>query len=232
VAPILTALILAGLLGSGHCLLMCGGFFGACAGKGTGRVAIWAMLAGRLVAYTAMGGVAGSVGEGLDQLLRLDAAAPVSTLLAAVGLVVMGLLQFWQPAPGPASGPAATVRLGARPLAAALRMQGPAASLVLGAALALLPCAMLHAALLSAAGTGSIPMGALAMASFALGGSLPLGLLGGGLRQVVSRLLGQRPIWVAVLTVALGSMTLVARLSPAAMAHHHHIPAGTSGSLP
>ncbi|HSM06730.1 MAG TPA: sulfite exporter TauE/SafE family protein, partial [Longimicrobiales bacterium] len=60
--PSLTAAALAGLVGSPHCMGMCGGFAVAC-GAGRDRGLSW--HAGRLATYMALGGVAGAAGAAI-----------------------------------------------------------------------------------------------------------------------------------------------------------------------
>lgn len=178
------AMLLAGLLGSGHCLAMCGGIAGALGATARDRPA-WqrALLfnGGRVLGYGLLGLLAGVLSAGLGLLtgltwLRLTAGA----LLVILGLQ---LLTGW-PLLAPLE------RLGGRlwqRIAPQIsrRLATPSASRMLGIGMlwALLPCGLVYTAL-AAALTGGGPLtGAATMLAFGLG-TLPAmaGVtLGGGI---------------------------------------------------
>ena len=89
----LLAALLAGLLGSGHCLAMCGGIAaaGGLPGAGTGRTLGRLLVdnGGRLASYALAGGLAGSVGLGLGY--ALDTASWAGILRLATGLVILAV---------------------------------------------------------------------------------------------------------------------------------------------
>ena len=177
---------LMGLAGGPHCVVMCGA---ACAAmgrsaaasatqpdSGTNTWALWTFQVGRLVGYSALGGLAAASMQGLGWLsIQSAALRPVWTLLhvAAAMLGLMLMLQARQPA---------WLDVGARKVWSRIRAatQGSgkavsaAAPLMLGAAWSLLSCGLLYSAVLVAALSPSAIEGAGVMALFALGSGVSL----------------------------------------------------------
>jgi sulfite exporter TauE/SafE len=97
----ITALVM-GLAGGPHCIAMCGA---ACAGLGQAAgerrtQALWSFQLGRLLGYSALGGLAAATVQGLGWLTTQSAALrPVWTMLhvAAFLLGVLLLVQARQP---------------------------------------------------------------------------------------------------------------------------------------
>lgn len=172
------ALFVAGLLGGAtHCVGMCGPFVltqvGArLEGMPAAGFGSWARLRGaalapyhfgRMTTYTALGALAGGAGSVVVR------AAEVRWLLSVLLLLGAGLLAAqalgWR-GTGRFGGLDAALTIISRPLVADPRgWRGYA----LGVALGFLPCGMLYGALAAAAGSGSAPAGAAAMAAFVLG---------------------------------------------------------------
>ncbi len=203
----IAAAFLAGLLGSPHCVGMCGGFAGACARPASGAV-LW--HAGRLVTYAALGALVGSFGAAVPGPAWLPAALAVPLLLwfsaSLAGLVPAGPARL----PGLA-------RLGA----ALARRAGAGWRFLLGMATGLLPCGMVYAALAMAIAAGSVGGGALAMAAFGVGTVPALALL-----AVTVRTLALRTLWsrraVALLVLIAGLFSVGMRLRPGARGHMQH----------
>jgi sulfite exporter TauE/SafE len=154
-----------GLLGSGHCALMCGPL--ACAGPpgppaARGRLAV-AWQLGRLGAYTAAGAVLGGAGRAAMAALAAPAARALPWMMAA-GLIVAALElgKRVPPLPGLARIPRGLSRMSAR-------FSPPARAALRGVATPFLPCGLLYGAFLMAAAAGSPAGGALVMASFGAG---------------------------------------------------------------
>ena len=168
-----TALLM-GLAGGPHCVAMCGA---ACAGigrssTGTNTRSMWIFQAGRVLGYSALGGVAAASMQGLGWLSVQSAALrPVWTLFH-VAAALLGLMLLWR-----ARQPV-WLEDGARKVWSRVRSvtQGSvgAAPLLLGVLWALLPCGLLYSALLVAALSSSALEGAAVMALFALGSSVSL----------------------------------------------------------
>jgi sulfite exporter TauE/SafE len=169
----LTALLM-GLVGGPHCVAMCGA---ACAGisQAAGphkNSALWVFQLGRVVGYSALGGLAAASLQGLGWLTVQSAALrPVWSLfhVAALVLGLMLLVQARQPVW--LENTARKVWARTRSFAA---NQGRGAPLVLGVLWALLPCGLLYSALLVAALAGNPAGGAMVMGLFAVGTSVTM----------------------------------------------------------
>jgi len=176
------AALLAGLVGSGHCLAMCGGISAALAGGSRGPAPTTALLlsTGRGMSYSLAGALAGGggalLGRGLDLLrLGLGLRLAFGALLVAVGLTLAlrwrGLLRI------EALGARLWTRV-APALGGLLPPRGPLAALTVGALWGWLPCGLVYSMLALALASGSPANGALVMAGFGLG-TLPALLLAG-----------------------------------------------------
>jgi sulfite exporter TauE/SafE len=232
----LASIVAASLLGSLHCVGMCGGLIGFYASGATGErqrpwLAHGAYHLTRLVAYATLGALAGQFGAALDLAGQGLGLGHFGALLAGAVMLVWGAL-LWPRAPGrpllvlrrkPATAPNLWRRLEARLVAVARRAreQPPLArAALLGLSSALLPCGWLYAFAVLAAGTGSAGRGALLLAAF-WSGTLPALLgLGLGVQRLTQRWRAQLPRLSAVLLLVLGAYTLVHRwpVAPAAAA--------------
>ncbi len=171
--------LLMGLAGGPHCVAMCGA---ACAGIGRTRSGVntrsmWIFQAGRLLGYSALGGVVAASMQGLGWLSVHSAALrPVWTLFH-VTAAMLGLMLLWRARqPVWLEEGARTVWLKVRSAAGGVGggSASGAAPLLLGVLWSLLPCGLLYSALLVAALTSSMLEGAAVMALFALGSSVSL----------------------------------------------------------
>ncbi len=163
-----------GLFGGPHCVAMCGA---ACAGIGQAagarrNSALWTFQAGRVLGYSALGGVAAASMQGLGWLTTQSAALrPVWTLFH-VAAMMLGLLLVWK-----AQQPAWLETVGKKvwfQVRSVVANRGPGAPLVIGTLWAFLPCGLLYSALLVATLTGNAVHGAAVMALFALGTSVSM----------------------------------------------------------
>ncbi len=163
----MTLALLAGILatsvvGSVHCIAMCGPLVGLHGGAKTMRLAVMHSL-GRLTTYVALGVLAGLVGSAVDLAGRLGNIQRAATLIAAGVIVAMGVLQVvqLQRKPGRSQFGNALIRI---------KTQRPARrAWLIGTLTGLLPCGWLWAFVITAAGTASIAGGALVMFAFWLG---------------------------------------------------------------
>lgn len=217
------AIVLASLLGSLHCVGMCGGFVAVVAGaRGRNDHAMQLAYQGtRGLTYALLGGLAGLFGAGLEHggaLLGLQRAAGP---LMGVALIALALGSLWprkpeSPLVALAGGPRSVslVQRARIALTSSLHAHGARAAAAAGLLSALLPCGWLWAYLLFAAGTGSPARGALAMGLFWLG-TLPA-LLGVGLlaHTLRSRLGAHAPRIAAALMLTLGLLSLAGKLGP------------------
>jgi sulfite exporter TauE/SafE len=235
-----------GLLGSVHCVVMCGGVVGALSqalpvsGEGAGRVAIHllqqlVMSLGRITTYAVFGVIAGAagmvVGDAIGSTGAVVFRVAFGLLMVAAGLYIAG---WWS-----ALGRLEHVGTGAwRRLSPVIASLQPAdrlwKQLVLGAIWGWLPCGLVYAALAGAVTTGSAGEGGALMFSFGLG-TLPALLATGLVSQQIGRFArspGTRRM-AGMLLVLFGVWTGAGALMPhgsgeGADAHHHHHDPGPS----
>jgi uncharacterized protein len=167
-----TALLM-GLAGGPHCVAMCGA---ACAGIArtapTSR-SLWTFQVGRVIGYSALGGLAAASMQGLGWLsAQSTALRPIWTLFH-VAAALLGLMLLWHARqPVWLEHSARQVWHGVR--TATSGMTTGAAPLTIGILWSLLPCGLLYSALLVAAMSGNPMEGAAVMALFALGSGVSL----------------------------------------------------------
>ncbi|MGB3544539.1 sulfite exporter TauE/SafE family protein [Rubrivirga sp.] len=204
----LAAVFVAGLLGSAHCVGMCGGFvalLGATSERAVARRQV-AYFAGKTLTYTVFGAIAGLAGVALGGLFG-EFGGVVSIGLGAVmiltGLAVCGVA--WRRSSARVN-PIA-VRLG--PLVGRLVASDRSSALVaLGAVNGLLPCGLVYGMVAIAATSGGPGRGALTMAVFGLSTIPALALVGTlGARMRPSRRLTMQRL-AGVLVIAMGVLTL------------------------
>jgi sulfite exporter TauE/SafE len=205
------AALVAGLVGSGHCVLMCGGIAGAlelstrrggaCSGGALRYPCLYNL--GRIASYATAGAIAGGLGGGALALANLPRARSAFALLAALVVIVVGLrlaAELRQFGALDRAGAAAWRRIA--PLTRGLfPVNTPVRAFGVGLAWGWLPCGMAYAMLAAAWLSGSAFSGAAIMAMFGIG-TLPAMLaLGGG----AARLLGTATRrWGGALLVAIG----------------------------
>lgn len=203
---------LAGLLGSGHCIGMCGGlvsaFFLRLGHVGAKPLVVAAYHGGRIGVYTVAGGVAGALGlllsTGLIGKLQgiLQIAAGVIVIL--LGLDILGKLP-WR------LGIVLPTRLISGTLRAAGH-RGPVGGALLGGIInGLMPCSLTLAVAVKAATAGGPAEGALLMLAFGIGtlpamlsASLLLGRLGTKTRGRLLQLAALFVIGLGIATISQG----------------------------
>jgi hypothetical protein len=173
----IAGMFLVGLLGSGHCLGMCGPIALALApasGAQRGWLRVRRALmynTGRVVTYTLVGAAAGGLGGGLTRLVPLMKLQPwfalvAALLLGAFGLASLGLLRL----PASVTSPdISRLPFYARALRRVATSAGAAPTLGLGLMLGLLPCGLSMAAFTRALGAHGALHGAGLVAAFGLG---------------------------------------------------------------
>ncbi len=220
----LPLVFLGGLLGSAHCVGMCGGFallIGSGAGSVPSNVARQAVYSlGRIFTYVALGGALGYAGLRLAQDLPLIVRAQsVLALVAGVTLVIVGLisagvlpnnLSSFFGRGGRSASHAGPSCLASGLLGSFLRAPGWGNVFLAGVFTGFLPCGLVYGFLALACSTASFPVGAATMAAFGLG-TVPLMVLvgsGGSLVSVVTR---QRLLRLAAWCVVVAGMISLAR---------------------
>jgi len=175
---LMTALV-AGLVGSTHCLGMCGGIAGALgisaqAAADSGRGALFYTLlfnAGRVGSYALIGATAGLLGSGLLKTADIPAMAAVARGLTGALMALIGLqIAFgWSPLRFiEESGARFWTRLA--PLARRLLpVRSPGGAVLLGMLWGWLPCGLVYSILLMALIAGDPGRSMLLMAVFGLG---------------------------------------------------------------
>jgi hypothetical protein len=172
-AALIASATLMGLGGAPHCALMCSA---PCALAAPGAPAQARLLIGRLLSYTAAGALAAASAQALAQMSGGAAVLrPVWALLQAA-LLLLGLSLLVR---GRAPGWLGAVRWQPKPRQA----------FATGLAWAVMPCGLLHAALLLSALSTSPLSGALAMAGFATTSTLGL-VIAPALRSRLPRRVG------------------------------------------
>lgn len=209
---------LMGLLGSTHCVVMCGGVVAAtCSAvplrRGTGWRAdlpyILAYNAGRIASYMMAGAMAGGIGASLASLgfvarAQLALRVCAGVLMITVGLYVAGVgaaMRSIERVGEPAWRHIAPV---ARRL---VPVRSPTQALALGLLWGWMPCGLVYAAFASAVTSGSAFGGAMTMLAFGLGTLPTLVAMGSAARALAH---AARVRWVravaGVVLVALGVM--------------------------
>lgn len=223
---------LVGLLGSAHCIGMCGGIVGALTfsiGQGKEQATatrtagyLLAYNSGRISSYAAAGLIAGFVGTQFYSVVSIENAREISHWIAggfmvALGLYLVGVTQIL--APLERAGGVLWRRI--EPLGRRLLpVRHPAHAFLLGLLWGWLPCGLVYSALVLALTSGGSISGAMLMVAFGVG-TLPALLATGA----ASRWIGgtvrndwvRRGAGVTVLTFG-----LVTAIAPSLLHHHHH----------
>lgn len=210
----LLGMFMLGLLGTGHCVGMCGPLVFAFPGR-SGRFMshAWYHL-GRVTTYVAVGAALGGLGALLSGLTGMDTKADVANLqiwlrfLAAALLAVLGLIRLgWLKEPrwfdllNPERIPGFK-----RALSGATHSQGQAVFFPLGLLLGFLPCGLSYGALAQAMSTGSAAAGALLVLAFGAGTVPGLLLLGTGVAAIVRRYRRPSDIIAGILMLYMAAM--------------------------
>jgi uncharacterized protein len=210
------AILLSSLLGSIHCVAMCGPLVGLAGGARTLRLALVHSL-GRLATYATLGVAAGAVGRVFELGLVQRAATVVAgALILGWGLGQLAVAVGWR-----------RPRAGREPRAfgdalVKLRTRRPAArAYLIGMLVGLLPCGWLWAFVIAAGGTGDPLHGGLVMAAFWLG-TVPamVGVLTVA-GPAIAWLRARMPVVTAVALIALGIGTLASRWPDAGTRRTH-----------
>ncbi len=227
------SVVVASLIGSLHCVGMCGGLVGLYAtAEGGAGASRWTSHAAyhlsRLGSYSLLGAIAGGLGSALDRFGSPIGFGDLGLVLASLTLLFWGLPSLLAPRG------AALIRIGRgtpRRSQRVQRLQGFFVALAeraqrrppiwrataLGLSSALLPCGWLYAFVLLAAATGSWIAGAGLLAAF-WSGTVPALLgLGVGLRRLSEPLRARLPRLSAALVLLVCAFNVMSRW-PAASA--------------
>jgi sulfite exporter TauE/SafE len=182
-----------GLLSTPHCVAMCGSLVGAMlmgsrssGSKQSPLMTVFLFGSGKLLAYVALGAIAGLGGLALAGTLAgpgVFLRALSALLMIGIGLYIAG---WWR-------GIARLEKAGARlwqPLlrrVRVLRLDKPGNQLLAGMAWGLLPCGIVYSMLGMALASADMLRGSLLMASFGLG-TMPFVMSAGGLMKTVQNM--------------------------------------------
>jgi len=185
---LLGAAFVAGLVGSPHCIGMCGGFAVLC-GRRVSDTTVWHV--GRITSYAALGALAGAFGSMI----------PGPSWIAAV--ISIGLMVWFAAALAGLLPEPKLVIPGLRTLGTAMAGNP---SLVtrysFGVVNGLLPCGLVYAALSMPVATTHPGWGALAMIAFGLGTVPVLSAIALGVQRIVARDIRVRRVVAAGVLVA------------------------------
>jgi len=235
---ILSAVLLASLVGSPHCAGMCGGLMlfalGADRDQPRGR-RLRLQLAyhgGRLTSYLLLGVAAGTIGAAIDFTGRFAGVQRAAAIVAGAMMIAFGLTLLARTL-GVRTGrlklpkPVGTLLERAHRLAFTLRPTNRA--LTIGLLTALLPCGWLYAFAFTAAGTASPIMGAAVMGTFWVGTVPVMAALGTGIQLLTRPLHAHLPLVTGLAVTAVGIYTAMGRLQAPAMSRANLNITETSG---
>ena len=182
-----------GLLGTGHCIGMCGGLVSALSLSEAGRQGGWFFHLlynlGRISTYTFIGAVVGWLGSALaytDRFKMVTRSLLIGSdvFVILVGLGTAGLFALLNVSKLDFPGPMKAMTLAV----AGLRRLPPAISaLPLGLLFGFIPCGYLYAVAITAAQSASVATGALMLFAFGLGTAPALLLFGGAAHWLSGR---------------------------------------------
>lgn len=231
IAVLATAVFTASLIGSMHCVGMCGplALWAAGAGENTSRSTLFFSTnlyhLGRLTTYAMAGLAAGWVGQAIDfggdtLGIQLAAARIVGGMMILIGCVKLGSLvnQRWQSAnkqpeasfdaaPQPSWMTRQLLRI--RPFV--FRLPIPVRATLVGLLTTLLPCGWLYAFALIAAGTAQPVLGAVVMSAFWLGSVPALVSLVAGAGVMARKFKTATPVVASLLLILAGCFTASGR---------------------
>ena len=229
----LIAAFLVGLLGSTHCLGMCGGIVSALTfglsedlRRSPARLLPYLLTynLGRITSYAVAGAIVGALGAGLFGLAPSTVARALARIVTGLFMIALGLyLAGWWPGLQRLEqwGGVAWARL--EPVGRKLLpVSSPLKALGFGLVWGWLPCGMVYAALATALGAGGPLQGAAFMVAFGLG-TLPMLLAVGGAAGWFRNAI-RTPVvrtTAGLLIIAFGVYTLVSGGGRGAV--HHHV---------
>jgi sulfite exporter TauE/SafE len=212
-AEVFASVFAASLLGSLHCVGMCGGFVAFYSGSnGRQPSTQWSHLTynlGRLLTYAGLGVFAGFVGGALNLAGHWSGAGEIASLVAGTLIIAWGLVLLLQVTTQlKLQTPRWLDRLLGQVLPRLQRRPPLVRALILGMSSTLLPCGWLYGFAVTAAGSGSALGGASIMGAFWLG-TLPAMLGVGFGAHKLAKVIGPRlPVLMPVMLLVIGVATL------------------------
>lgn len=219
---LVVAVLMASLLGSAHCVGMCGAFMavaitGGKATDGSSRAKLQvAYHLGRLVTYLVLGTLAGAIGSAVDIAGSAAGLQRSAAMLAGAMMVIFGAIALLRHA---------GVRLPKAPVPAFMRdaliashrrigSWGPIArAAAMGLLTTLLPCGWLYAFLITAAGTARPELAAVTMLVFWLGTLPAMAIIGTGVQHLTGAMRRYLPVATSIIVIGVGLLTLLGRVN-------------------
>jgi sulfite exporter TauE/SafE len=209
--PLLVSALAMGLLGSTHCVLMCGGVASVLSaglvplGRKPMRVASLTLAynAGRIASYAAAGALAGAFGAAADHVevvhgTRIGLRIVAGLFMIGVGAYLTGAWRRF----GRIEEIGAPLWRRVEPIAKRLLpVRSAGAAILLGSLWGWMPCGLVYSALGIALGTGSIAGGAAAMTAFGLGtlpAMLAMGAVAARVKGFIRRARVRRAAGIAI----------------------------------
>lgn len=212
---VLFAVFIASLLGSLHCLAMCGGLASFCAAQGHSSRGSLAYHGGRLGSYAVLGALAGGMGTTLQAVTS----SPEQQQIAAI--VIGGILMWWglvaiysgrSPKFLTKAASSISRHIGAILQRQRLAQVGPTLiGFTTGLLTVFLPCGWLYGFVLIAGATASPFQGAVVMSVFWVGTVPALALLGLGVRHLRPSVIRTLPRLGGLLLLIAGFTSVFAR---------------------
>ncbi len=232
--PLLATVFLASLVGSLHCIGMCGPFVAFYSGS-DGSAGVRRLLShtayssGRLATYALFGLAAGAVGAALDVAGSLAGVQRIAAIVAGSIMVLWGILALLQLRGvrifRHASGNGRISVLLRRGFSLVGDKPPVIRAAVVGLLSGLLPCGWLWAFVVTAAGTGGALKGAAVMTAFWAGTVPALLAVGFGAQLLSAPMRRHVPAVTAILLVGLGLVAILGRPASvtAAIQRHQHM---------
>jgi len=207
-----------GLMGSGHCIGMCGGLVGALSLSEAGQKSGWQFHllynGGRITTYTFIGAVVGWLGSAMAYTDQFRVVTRSLLLASDLFVILVGLgtagLYSWLNAskldfPGPLQVMTSAVH-GLRKLPPAL------AAIPLGLLFGFIPCGFLYAVAITAAQSADVTTGALMLLAFGLGTAPSLLIFGSATHWLSGRARSWMLRIAGLLVAGMGVINLVKHL--------------------
>lgn len=195
------AILTASLLGSSHCVAMCGGLM---LNVAKSRKTLFLYHFGRLFGYCSLGALAGLIGETFLESTQFLFIPKLSATLIALGFVFTGV-QLWQ---------GKSIHLFRLPFYFWNKLAN-CGSFSVGLLSAFLPCGWLHIFILGAIGTSSTKSGCLLLFFFWLGTLPSMTFAPWIIQRIFKPLTNRLPRLSAIILIVIGIGNLGVKLIPA-----------------
>lgn len=216
---LITVIFLASLLGSLHCVGMCGAFMTVVMGgeRDASRLAPQiGYHGGRMITYVTLGAIAGLLGRAVDIAGMMAGLQPIAMTLSALVIIAFGAISWMRLKGVQLSGlhaPKILSRLAAPGYRFAMTRPPMTRAAIVGLLTTLLPCGWLWTFLVTAAGTAHPAKAAVAMSVFWLGTLPAMVTLGAGIRGVFGAAQKRVPTLACLAMIGVGLFTLAGRLA-------------------